>query len=302
MKDSHGREIENLRISVTRHCNLSCMYCHREGEGKRNGIEMTPFQIERVLEAGASIGARKLKLTGGEPLLRNDIVDIVQRASRHMIEVSMATNGILLSEYAKRLKNAGLNRVNISLDTIDSNKYERITGTKFLQKVIEGIDAAVESGLDPVKLNMVLLKGINENEVQSMIDFCGQRKTVLQIIELEATKRGADGNFYKEHHCDLTPLKKEFERRALKITTRKMQARKKYFLPQEVELVRSMHNTEFCAHCNKLRITSDGKLKPCLLNNSNNIDILSIIQKDNSRGALLGAFKRAIAIREPYWR
>ena len=166
--------------------------------------------------------------------------------------------------------------MNVSIDSLDPATYRKIAGTDRLSDVLEGIDAALATGLTPVKLNMVVLKGINDHEVDDFLKYVrGNRDLVLQLIELM--------NFNDcDHHGDLNGLETSLASRSKQIITRRMHHRKKYCLDgAEVEVVRPLHNTEFCAFCNRLRLTSDGKLKPCLLRTDNHVDIRGKSGKDN---------------------
>ena len=301
MKDSYGREMTNLRISITQRCNLRCLYCHREGEAAP-GEEMTPGEIARLVAIGSSMGMRKLKITGGEPLLRDDILDIVRLTARQAGEVSMTTNGALLSDLSSGLKEAGLRRVNVSLDTLDPETYKSISGIDVLDRVIEGIRKAISAGLSPVKLNMVVMKGVNSSEIDGMIRFSKDVGAVLQLIELEAQRENVNDGYYAKYHYDLDDLERSFASRAVKVVPRDLHRRMKYFLPEEVEVVRPMHNSVFCANCHRLRITSDGHLKPCLLSSSGMIDVLTPIRRGASDSQLKELFRSAVESREPYWR
>jgi len=261
---------------------------------------MSPQEIEKIVEVGTEFGIRKIKLTGGEPLVREDIVDIVAATTKPKIEeVSMTTNGTLLAKIAAELADAGLNRVNISLDTLDETTYERITGRKLLHEVLEGIDAALAADLTPVKLNMVLLAGVNEREVERMIAYTSERGIIVQLIEL----LDAGGKSFTTYHRNLDDIEQSLRERAVAVRTRRsMQARRKYILPGgEVEVVKPMHNSEFCMHCTRLRLTSDGHLKPCLMRNGNLVDLLPHIGAGDLEGARK-AFAEAIARREPYFK
>ncbi len=296
--DRFGRPVTGLRISVTDDCNLNCFYCHREG-CPASFRKMTAEEIGKIVEVAVEFGIREIKLTGGEPLLRDDIVEIVRAVSRSEIdEVSMTTNGTLLSGMARELVEAGLHRVNISLDTLDPSTFRRITGNGSISDVLAGVDAAIDAGLNPVKLNMVLLAGLNENEVDRMVDYAAQRGAVLQIIELLEV----GGNGIGRYHLSLEDVERELGSKAIAIRTRSMQARRKYILPRgEVEVVRPVHNTEFCMRCTRLRLTPDGYLKPCLMRNDNLVDVLSPIRAGDLKGAHK-AFAEAIARRGPYFR
>lgn len=297
--DRYGRSINGLRISVTENCNFNCFYCHREGCSESR-LEMSPDEISSIVKIASGFGVEKIKITGGEPLLRDDIMDIVAASVKPGIrEVSMTTNGTLLSNKAQELAEAGLNRVNISLDTLDAEKFAKITRNGSLQKVLDGINAALEAKLVPVKLNMVLLKGVNEDEVDRMIDFASGLGMILQLIELV----DLNGKDFKEHHLALEAIEQKLAAKAIAIRTRRlMQSRKRYLLRGgEVEVVRPMHNTRFCAHCHRLRLTPDGHLKPCLMRNDNLVDILSFVRTGDIEGAKK-AFVEAVWRREPYFK
>lgn len=289
LKDPFNRPVSNLRISLTAKCNLSCIYCHREGEKDPNA-PLSAAEIAEVLRVAAGFGIRSVKFTGGEPTLRPDLIEIVKSVPDGM-ESSMTTNGILLAGLAGGLKQAGLRRVNVSLDSLDPATYRKITGTDRLSDVLEGIDAAIAAGLTPVKLNMVVLKGINDHEIDDFLSYVrGNRDLVLQLIELM--------NFNDcDYHGDLNGLENALASRSKQIVTRRMHHRKKYCLDgAEVEVVRPLHNTEFCAYCNRLRVTSDGKLKPCLLRTDNHVDI-----RGKSGKELEDLFIEAVRRRKPFY-
>jgi cyclic pyranopterin phosphate synthase len=300
--DAYGRPIESIRISVTQRCNLDCFYCHREGEEQNRGEEMTPEEIERTVKVAASFSIKKVKLTGGEPLVRKDVFDVIRkiRSTRGIREVSMTTNGVLLCENAKRLKDAGLSRVNVTLDTLDAEKFFRITGMDAFEDVVRGIKAAVKADLCPVKVNMVLLKGLNEDEVEDMIRFTKENDLVLQIIELESPSEEEE---YARYHAELGEVENRLKKMAEKVVVRRMHHRRKYLLRGggEVEVVRPMHNTEFCRHCNRIRVTSDGKLKPCLFRNSNLVDLAGPMRKGATDEELKALFVEAAERRAPFF-
>ncbi|MCX6696220.1 MAG: GTP 3',8-cyclase MoaA [Methanoregula sp.] len=285
LKDPYNRPVTNLRISLTPRCNLSCIYCHAEGE-KTPASQMDAADITEVMRAGAKFGIRSVKFTGGEPLLRSDLVQIV-RAVPEGMESSLTSNGTRLADFAVDLKDAGLRRVNVSLDSLNHETYKKITGSDLLSDVLDGIKAALDAGLTPVKLNMVVLRGINDTEIDDFLAFVrGNRNLVLQLIELMHFKG------------DLNGVEGSLAARSNQIITRRMHHRKKYCLDgAEVEVVRPLHNTEFCAFCNRLRVTSDGKLKPCLLRNDNHISIRGTRGKE-----LEASFRKAVSLREPFFK
>jgi cyclic pyranopterin phosphate synthase len=208
------------------------------------------------------------------------------------MESSLTTNGTLLADIARDLSSAGLRRVNVSIDSLDSETYQKISGKDRLSDVLAGIDAALEAGLTPIKLNMVVLKDINDHEVDDFLAYVrGNRNLILQLIELMHFNDCS-------HHGDLNGLEGDLASRSRQIITRRMHHRKKYCLDgAEVEVVRPLHNTEFCAFCNRLRVTSDGKLKPCLLRADNHIDI-----RGKKGAELEELFRLAVSRREPFYK
>jgi cyclic pyranopterin phosphate synthase len=290
LKDPYNRPVSNLRISLTPKCNLSCIYCHKEGETSP-GAQLSAEEIAEILRVATTFEIRSVKFTGGEPLLRPDLLEIVQSVPPGM-ESSLTTNGILLADLASGLKNAGLRRVNVSLDSLNPETYKKITGKDWLSDVLNGITAAIDVGLTPVKLNMVVLEGVNDTEIDDFLAYVrGNRDLVLQLIELMHFNDCT-------YHGDLNGLEESLASRSKQIITRRMHHRKKYCLDgAEVEVVRPLHNTEFCAFCNRLRVTSDGNLKPCLLRTDNHIDI-----RGKKGAELEELFKKAVSLREPFFK
>jgi cyclic pyranopterin phosphate synthase len=304
LKDNCGRPLLNLRIAITAKCNLKCSYCHGEGEKKpnKNGTrEMRTEEIVHIAKIAVDLGISRIKLTGGEPLARNDAVDIVKGISvlPGLTDLSMTTNGTLLAPLARKLYASGLKRVNISLSTLDREVYNGLTGGR-VEDVLRGVKAAVEVGFSPVKLNMLILKGTNECAVPEMIEFATQTGTVLQLIELEPINMTS--KYYSEKHKTLEEYETILKQKAVKIATRQfMQNRHIYYLPHvRVEVIRPIENTEFCLHCTRLRVTSDGKLKPCLMRNDNLTDILSSIRNGATDQELSRLFKLTNQERRPY--
>ncbi|MEM3694904.1 MAG: GTP 3',8-cyclase MoaA [Candidatus Bathyarchaeia archaeon] len=300
--DSCGRPLLNLRIAVTRTCNLRCPYCHMEGETTINSNKgMSAEEIARIVRIAVKLGVSRIKITGGEPLMRRDITGIVQKiaATPGLTELSMTTNGIRLAGLAKKLHENGLKRVNISLPTLNEKVYSVLTGGK-LEDALDGVRAAVEAGFAPVKINMLVLRGINEGDVLKMMDFAGKVGAVLQLIELEPLN--VDMAYYKMHHKPLDKYEEMLREKAVKIETRRyMQNRRVYYLPDvTVEIVHPIENTSFCANCTRLRLTSDGKLKPCLMRNDNLVDILTPMRNGATDDELTEIFKHANQLRQPY--
>jgi cyclic pyranopterin phosphate synthase len=304
LKDGCGRPLLNLRIAITGRCNLRCSYCHGEGQERPSGkanLEMTSEEIIRIARIAVDLGISRIKLTGGEPLVRTDVARIVKGIGSlpGLTDLSMTTNGSLLARLAVKLHANGLQRVNISLPTLEEKEYEQLTGGK-ITDALEGIRIAVKSGYSPVKLNMLVLKGINEDSVSRMIEFAQETNTVLQLIELEPIN--VTEKYYHQRHKTLDEYEERLKKEAEHVATRRyMHNRHVYYLPQvKVEVVRPIENTEFCLNCTRLRVTSDGKLKPCLMRNDNLTDILTSMRNGATDHELTSLFKLANQERRPY--
>ena len=191
--------VKVLRVALTQRCNLNCVYCHHEGECSQsdNGKkEITKEDIEDLLKVTGELGIKKVRFTGGEPLIRKDIVDIVQIASKYMDDVSMSTNGTLLCEKVSELKEAGISRFNITLNTLDNETYSSITGKNKLQDVLDAIEKTYQEEIYPIKINMVIMQR-NYREIKEMVKFT-KEGMVLQLIELISAKDDLDSDFSKK--------------------------------------------------------------------------------------------------------
>jgi cyclic pyranopterin phosphate synthase len=264
MKDPQGRNINYIRISVTDKCNLRCAYCMPE-EGvppRGHGDMMTLEEAALAAEAAASLGISKVRITGGEPLVRKGIVDLCRRIAGipGIDEICITTNGILLPELAVPLRDAGVSRLNISLDTLDPDKYHRITRTGSLEEALAGIQAAKEAGFSPIKINVVLLAGANEAEIPDFVDFARGEGLQVRFIELMPFDEGPAGGSFLSCDAVLRALP------GLEPVPGQGGVAEEYQIPGDsvtVGLIRSI-SCKFCDRCNKIRLTADGKLKPCL--------------------------------------
>ena len=300
--DRFGRDVTELRVSVTPRCNLKCFFCHKEWDS--SVTEIGRDELLKTIEVARSFGVRRLKITGGEPLLRKDLPQIISAASSALEEVSITTNGTLLSGTSKAMKRAGLARANVNLPTLIPERYVKICGASLMDKVLEGINVASSEGI-PVKVNMVVLKGVNQDEIGSMMDFTSSFAGVLQLIELQPIP--SDGATFREFHSDLTPIEDSISSRALRSESVRGGQHRRYLVKHNgsnaaVEIVRPTSNPTFCSKCSKLRVTSDGKLKPCLLRSDNLVDIAGLIRSGASTEDLAKCYEEAIARREPYWK
>lgn len=266
---------------------------------------MTADEIQRVTRVITRFGVEGVKLTGGEPMLRQDIVEIVQKLKvLGLREISMTTNGTRFSKLAKSLRDAGLSRVNISLHSLRRERFRFIAGVDGYDETVGAVTAAIEAKLLPVKLNMTLLKAVNDDEIEDMIRFVhnsgANGEVVLQLIELVDT----DPTFYSKYHHDLGPIEERLKAKAVAVYRRGLHNRPRYILPDgvTVEVVRPMHNSEFCMKNSRIRITHDGKFKPCLLRDDNHVDFLGKMRTGARDEEIAELFKWAVSLREPFFK
>ncbi len=297
LADAFGREVTDIRISVTKRCNFGCVYCHDEGLGpvarprSPHGEEMTPAEVERIVRVAREFGIRSVKFTGGEPLVRADLEELVSRTVEQIPDVSLTTNGSMLELRAEGLRDAGLKRVNVSVDSIDPEQFRAIRKGA-LAPVLRGIREALRVGLKPVKLNMVVFAPTLAN-IPRMIDFVGETDGLkLQLIQFMP-----ELVTHPEWRVDIASVKRWLEEHASRVLIREMHHRRVYlFRTAEVEVVDPVYNPEFCAHCHRIRVTHKGELKGCL---NRNDDLLPTRGLDDV--ALREAFRRVVANRIPYY-
>ncbi|MHA1785218.1 MAG: GTP 3',8-cyclase MoaA [Candidatus Helarchaeota archaeon] len=310
--DRFNRPLKDFRISITNKCNLNCIYCHHEGiHNKINGlddIELTPEEIAFIVEVSTEFGIQNIKLTGGEPLLRNDIYEIIKKISKikGIKDISLVSNGTLLKDSAKKLAEAGLNRLNVSLDTLNETLYQKIinTNNKYSPNdIIEGIKLSLKHGLKPIKINYLLLKGLNDKDLNKMIKLtCDLGQDVmLQAIELIPSDHP---DIFHKYHVDFDEIEEKLSKLGEYSEYRALQKRKIYHLKNScnVEVVRPNDNVDFCLNCYKIRLTSNGRLKTCLRRNDKLINLVPILRGDkkNKKELIEKSFEKAIQIREPY--
>jgi len=288
MIDNYGRNIEYVRISVTGSCNLNCIYCRPDVTTDcvcPNGdTGMTAKEYGAVASILGTMGIKKVRITGGEPLLRNDLCEIIKNIARveGIQEIAMTTNAITLANNASKLKSAGLSRVNISLDSLNPDKFEKITGGGDLSKVLEGINTAIEVGLLPVKINVVLIKGVNDDEIDSLINFTKDKPVIVRFIELMPI-----GKFGEDNRDKIIPSSSIVEARPWlqEVTTYADSSPATYYSidgGQGLVGFISPMSHRFCNSCNRIRLTCDGKLKPCLGNNYE-VDLLDLLRSNSTK-------------------
>ena len=272
LPSSFGRTIEYLRVSVTTRCNLRCVYCRSSDLSAEEPREhfLTFDEMLRVIRVLAGAGLKKVRITGGEPLVRPGLVEFVAEVAKveGIRDLALSTNGLLLARYARSLKASGLMRVNVSLDTLDPEGFRRITGGGRLDAVLEGIEAAEEAGLRPVKINCVVVRGFNEEQVEPLAALTLDREWSVRFIEYMPI--GGDEALYRERFVPASEVKARLEAAfgALEpLPWSGSSAAREYRLPGgagSVGFITPM-TEHFCAGCNRLRLTADGKVRPCLL-------------------------------------
>jgi cyclic pyranopterin phosphate synthase len=301
LTDSFGRVHNNLRISVTDRCNLRCTYCMPEDVTFIDKHELLSFEeIVQFVRVAAPLGIDKIRLTGGEPLMRRDLPRLVRMLLDipGIRDVGMTTNGILLAEHAQAYFDAGLRRINISLDTLDPDRFRQLTRRDGLDRVLEGIHAARRAGFDPIKINAVSIRGITENEVVPLAQFA--RKHALHLRFIEYMPIGAEpwerDKVYFAHEImeqlerEVAPLvpADHYDPRAPEMEFR-------YTDGGEVGFIASV-SRPFCGNCNRLRLTSDGKLRNCLFA-LDEVDVKGLLRGGSSDAEIADVIRSNVAVK-----
>ncbi len=290
LKDSFGRKINYLRISLTDRCNLRCKYCMPEsGIDKFSHDDMlTLEEVYEITKIFVELGIDKIRFTGGEPLVRRGIVDLIAKVSKldGIKEIAMTTNGILLKRFAKDLKEAGLNRVNVSLDTLDANKYKNITRGGSLEEFWEGIKEAKRVGLRPIKINTVLMGGFNDSEIGDFIGMTRDEKIDVRFIELMPI--GEAASWAKEKFVSNSTILEKVKDLVPVLGEDISSPATYYKLPDAKGRVGIINpiSCKFCKNCNRIRLTSQGMLKLCLHSNRE-IDIKAVLRSGEDIKSLL---------------
>lgn len=268
--DPYGRHIEYVRLSVTDRCNYRCFYCLPKGfKGFEEPSHWLTFdEIERVMEAFAELGVARVRLTGGEPLVRKGLPQLARRIAglEGIDDLSLSTNASLLERDAHELKDAGISRINVSLDTLDADRFREITGGGELAAVLDGLRTAHEAGLKPIKINMVAMKGVNDDEFESMLDFCMENDFTLRFIE--TMPMGTPGQSASDHYLDLDSvldgLRNKYE---LIPSCMPGGGPARYYQvagsDTRIGFITPI-SRHFCETCNRIRMTVDGTLYLCL--------------------------------------
>jgi GTP 3',8-cyclase len=291
LRDKFGRQITDLRVSVTDRCNFRCVYCRSANpENYREHDEILSWtELDRLARVFLSLGIRKIRITGGEPLVRDGVEDYIARLhALGVADLSMTTNGHLLAERCERLIAAGLRRINISLDSLDAGKFERITRTKSFGAVLHSIDIAQNSKLAPVKVNAVLVRGMNDDEVESFAEFARGRGVIMRFIEFMPLD--ADRHWTRGLVVPASEVHRRIHARwpLVQIPHEQSETARKYRFadgaPGEIGLVAPV-TQPFCGHCSRIRLTADGKLRTCLFSKEDH-DLRELLREGASDGDL----------------
>ena len=283
LKDKFNRTIKYLRISLTESCNLQCFYCRPNQDKTFTSCQsyLTPDEMLLITRVFSELGVSHVRLSGGEPLLKKDICLLVKEISRlsGINDVSLTTNGILLKKFAPSLKNAGLHRLNISLDSITPSKFKEITGGGDLKKVLQGIDASLKYGLTPIKLNMVVMRGINDDEIIPMIKFCLKKRLILRLLEFMPI--GNSSSDVKERHMPAKEIREKVAQHfPLEKSTLRGPGPASYeYVKGDGLMIGFIHavSQHFCKTCNRVRLLSSGKLHLCL-GHEDQVDLAAVIR------------------------
>ena len=322
--DSQGRVLRDLRVSITDRCNFRCLYCLPETEAAQNFYRghwahlpnpapivpqwvpkahiLSFEEIERVIRLAISLGIQKVRLTGGEPLLRHNVEDLVARIARipGLTDLAMTTNGFVFPQKAPALRAAGLRRISFSLDSLARDNFRKITGRDGLDEVLTSIGLAQELGLHPVKVNAVIIRGINDNEIEALASFARERNLSLRFIEfmpLDSARAWLKEMVVPGHEV-LARLQARFDLRPVAAVNPSATAKRWSFSDGRGEIgIIAPVSEPFCGHCNRIRLTADGKIRTCLFSVAEH-DLRSQLRGGLSDEALAEWLKRVVLEKE----
>jgi len=292
LTDAFARKFFYLRLSITDVCNFRCTYCLPDGykpAGHTNKSFLSVEEIRRVVRAFANMGTEKVRLTGGEPSLRRDFVDIIAaiRENDAIRQIAVTTNGYRLARDVGAGRDAGLTAINVSVDSLDARQFHAITGQDKFHQVMEGIDAAFDAGFSKVKVNTVLMRDVNHHQLDTFLNWIQPRPIQLRFIELMETGEGSD--LFRKHHISGMTLREELLKRGWihQIRHRSDGPAQVFCHPDyagEIGLIMP-YEKDFCASCNRLRVSSLGKLHLCLFGEGG-VDLRDLLADDNQQAAL----------------
>jgi cyclic pyranopterin phosphate synthase len=296
--DQFGRSIDYVRVSVTDRCDLRCTYCMpKHFRDFHEPEEWLSFdELERVVAAFTRLGTRRIRLTGGEPLVRKNLPELAARlfALPGLEDLSLSTNATRMSKYADELRQAGISRINVSLDSLQPDTFKQLTGGK-LQKVLDGLMAAKQAGFGPIKINMVLMKGSNDHEVEDMVEFCGEHGFTLRFIETMPV--GDMGREASHSYVDLQEIKQRLQQR-FELVPGVMPGGgpARYMRVADTDITIGFitpMSQHFCATCNRVRLSVDGTIYTCL-GQEHNFELRPLLRAGISDAELEQAIRQAI--------
>jgi cyclic pyranopterin phosphate synthase len=303
LHDKFGRQITDLRISITDRCNFRCVYCRSaDPENYRDHDEILSWpELDRLARIFLSLGIRKIRITGGEPLVREGVEDYIARLHALGVEdLSMTTNGHLLAERCDRLLAAGLRRINISLDSLDPARFERITRTKSFSTVMHSIDVAQKSRLAPAKVNAVMVRGLNDDEVEAFALFARETGVIMRFIEFMPLD--ADRHWTRDLVVPAAEVHQRIHARwpLVQIPHERSETARKYRFadgaPGEIGLIAPV-TQPFCGHCSRIRLTADGKLRTCLFSKDDH-DLRAMLREGASDEDLVAYISSIVTEKE----
>ncbi len=307
LKDSYGRAIRDLRVSLTDRCNFRCFYCLPHGEPPIAPKEqMLSFEeIEYVCEIFVSLGIEKIRLTGGEPMMRRGIETLIQKLSAlkpELQDLALTTNGYFLPDRAQQLKDAGLDRITISLDSLKRDVFKEMTGVDVLDRVLEGIEAAKNSGLEPIKINAVIVRGHNEDEVADFAAFARTHDVKMRFIEFMPLDSGHDwqpeqvvsGREIRDRISERFPLIPIDVQRGSETSSRYRFADG---APGEIGIIAPVTEA-FCGACSRIRLTADGQIRTCLFSTVEH-SLRDVIRSGASRAEVIEFIEGVVLKKEP---
>ena len=308
LRDSYGRAIRDLRVSLTDRCNFRCFYCLPHGEPPIAPKEqmLSYEEIEYVCEIFVDLGIEKIRLTGGEPMLRRDIETIIRKLARlktsGLVDLALTTNGYFLPERAGSLRAAGLDRVTISVDSLKPEVFKRMTGVDVLQRVLAGIAAAKQAGLEPIKINAVVVRGHNENEVADFAAFAREYDVKMRFIEFMPLDSGHEwaradvvsGREIRERISERFPLVKVDVARGSETSSRYRFADG---APGEIGIIAPV-TEPFCGACSRIRLTADGQIRTCLFSTVEH-SLRDVVRSGAPRDEVVAYIESVILKKEP---
>lgn len=302
LMDAHQRKFVYLRLSVTERCNFRCVYCLPDGyDGKAAAPELSVDEIRRLVRGFARMGVSKVRLTGGEPTTRRDLLDIARTVAsvEGIRKVAITTNGNRLSQLAEPLREAGVSAINVSIDSLEKDRFERATGMRRFEEVLGGVETALKTGFESVKVNAVLMRGINDDAIESFLDWIRERPVSVRFIELMRT--GTNAELFARHHLSAGVLQ-------LKLLKAGWQMMPRGLTDGPAVLFRHPHyegsvgliapySSDFCTTCNRLRVNSQGALKLCLFGDED-LSLRDLLQADEQCDSLV-ARVRSLVLEKP---